>query len=145
MKRKRTAYRLQYAALPYRRTTDGSLQVMLVTSKRSRRWIIPKGWPVAGLRPAQSAAREAEEEAGLVGRISERPIGAYSYDKRTAGGTSMRCRVRTFALEVEAQLSAWPEQDRRRTRWFALPEAARAVQEPELKAMIANLPTLLDA
>jgi 8-oxo-dGTP pyrophosphatase MutT (NUDIX family) len=144
MSRKATA-KLQYAALPYRRGADGSIEIMLVTSLRSRRWIIPKGWPAAGLPPWESAAREAMEEGGLVGRISERPIGSYSYEKRTGRGSTVRCTVQTFALEVEAQLSEWPEQDRRSTRWFAPEDAAKAVQEPELQALIANLATLLKA
>lgn len=83
------------------------------------------------------------EEGGIVGRISDRPIGVYTYRKRTGRGGTIRCRVETFALEVEAQLSEWPEQDRRSTRWFPLQDAAKAVQEPELQALIANLPVIL--
>ncbi|HXF86848.1 MAG TPA: NUDIX hydrolase [Xanthobacteraceae bacterium] len=140
---RKIAGNLQYAALPYRRTADGGIEILLITSLRSRRWIIPKGWPAAGLTPAESAAREAMEEGGIMGRISRRPIGVYSYEKRTSRGAALRCTVQTFALEVETQLPEWPEQDRRSTRWFALQEAAKAVQEPELQALIANLPTLL--
>jgi 8-oxo-dGTP pyrophosphatase MutT (NUDIX family) len=134
---------LQYAALPYRRAADGGIEILLITSLNSRRWIIPKGWPAAGLAPYESAAREAMEEGGIRGRISRRPIGVYSYEKRIGRGAVLRCTVQTFALEVEAQLPAWPEQDRRSTRWFPLQDAAKAVQEPELQALIANLPTLL--
>jgi 8-oxo-dGTP pyrophosphatase MutT (NUDIX family) len=139
------AANLQYAALPYRRSAEGGIEIMLITSLTSRRWIIPKGWPVPGLRPCESAAREALEEGGLVGRVSERPIGTYSYEKQTAGGSPVRCTVRTFALLVESQLPEWPERDQRITQWFSLRDAAEAVHEPELQALIAKLPTLLRA
>ncbi len=143
--KKKVAGNLQYAALPYRRGVDGGIEILLITSLRSRRWIIPKGWPATGLPPSESAAREAMEEGGIVGRISRRPIGVYSYEKRTGRGSTLRCTVQTFALEVETQLSEWPEQDRRTTRWFTLRDAAKAVQEPELQALIVNLPALLKA
>jgi 8-oxo-dGTP pyrophosphatase MutT (NUDIX family) len=134
---------LQYAALPYRRRADGVVEVMLVTSRDTGRWVIPKGWPVPGLGPQDSAAREAMEEAGLVGRISERSIGSYHYEKQFADGSAARCAVATFALEVERQSRSWPEQSQRQTRWFALPEAAEAVQEPELSALILKLAAIL--
>lgn len=137
------ALSLQYAALPYRRRADGAIEVMLVTSRDTGRWIIPKGWPVHGLLPHDAAAREAMEEAGLVGRIGEQSIGSYKYEKRLADGSAVRCIVETFAFEVEEQLMSWPEQDQRRTEWFALEDAANAVQEPELNAMIRGLPALL--
>ncbi len=137
------ARNLQYAALPYRRRADGTLEVMLITSRETRRWIIPKGWPVERLAPHDSAAHEALEEGGLVGRIGERPIGVYHYRKRLADKSAVQCAVKVFALEVKEQLTSWPEKDERRTQWFALQEAAGAVEEPELSAMIANLAALL--
>jgi 8-oxo-dGTP pyrophosphatase MutT (NUDIX family) len=128
----------QYAALPYRRQA-GQIEVMLVTSRDTGRWIIPKGWPAPGLAPEESAAQEAMEEAGLLGRITGQTIGFYHYDKRLPGGTSMRCVVEVFALEVEQQLTAWPEQPQRHAGWFTLEEAAEAVDEKELGAIIRNL------
>jgi ADP-ribose pyrophosphatase YjhB (NUDIX family) len=128
----------QYAALPYRRQGD-SIEIMLVTSRDTGRWIIPKGWPIPGLTPRDSAAREAMEEGGLVGRITALSIGVYHYGKRMADGSMTRCAVEVFALEVEQQLTAWPEQQQRRTDWFSLEEAAEAVQEVELRAIIQNL------
>ena len=136
---KKTDSNLQYAALPYRRSADGVIEVMLITSLNTKRWIIPKGWPVRGLAPRDCAAREAKEESGLVGRISDQSIGVYEYDKRLPDDTVVRCTVETFALEVEEQLTSWPEQGRRQTRWFALQAAADAVEEPELSALIAGL------
>ena len=99
--------------------------------------------PAQGLAARKSAAREAREEGGLVGRIGDRPIGRYHYDKRLPDGSSVPCSVEVFALEVERQLKSWPERKERRTRWFVLQEAADAVEEPELAAMIRDLPKRL--
>src|SRR3974377_286625 len=97
--RKRNSYgRIQYAALPYRGRTKSELQVMLVTSRGTRRWVIPKGWPKSGMPPHQTAAAEALEEGGVAGKVSKRHIGAYSYDKLLKNGTNTRCVVRVFAL-----------------------------------------------
>src|SRR5262245_32596723 len=73
---------LHYAALPFRLRSDGAIEVMLITSRDTGRWLIPKGWPAAGLSPQDSAAIEAREESGLVGRIGDHAIGCYQYDKR---------------------------------------------------------------
>jgi 8-oxo-dGTP pyrophosphatase MutT (NUDIX family) len=140
---KRPAPNLQYAALPYRRRADGIVEVMLVTSRDTGRWVIPKGWPTRGLSPRDSVAREAMEEAGLTGWIGDRSIGFYHYEKRLADGSAVPCAVETFAFEVEEQFASWPEQDQRRTQWFELQQAADAVQEPELSAMILRLPSFL--
>jgi 8-oxo-dGTP pyrophosphatase MutT (NUDIX family) len=129
----------QYAALPYRRSGK-TFKIMLITSRDTGRWIIPKGWQSAGLGERETAALEALEEGGLVGRVGYRPIGHYRYDKRLDDGSALRCSVEVFALEVARQLKSWPEQKERRTRWFVLQAAARAVDEPELAAMIRNLP-----
>ena len=131
-------HRVQYAALPFRRR-GRIVEVLLITSRDTGRWIIPKGWPVAGLSPQEAAAREAYEEAGLVGRITDQPIGRFHYDKRLDDGSSVSCAVEVFALEVEDQMPTWLEQDERQTRWFALAEAAAAVQEPDLQGLIRGL------
>jgi 8-oxo-dGTP pyrophosphatase MutT (NUDIX family) len=125
----------QYAALPYRKK-KGVVEVMLVTSRETRRWIIPKGWPIAGVKPHNLAALEAMEEAGLVGKIDEQPIGSFHYDKKRGDGSIVNCTVDTFALEVEQQMPAWPEQDQRQTKWFQPEDAAAQVQEPELRDLI---------
>lgn len=129
----------QYAALPFRRTRKGALEIMLVTSRETRRWIIPKGWPIAGVEPHNLAALEAMEEAGLLGKIADKPIGSYRYDKKRGDGSIVNCEVDTFAFEVEQQMPAWPEQDERKTKWFAPEEAAAQVQEPELRDLIKKL------
>jgi 8-oxo-dGTP pyrophosphatase MutT (NUDIX family) len=134
---------VQYAALPYRWRASAGIEVMLITSRDTGRWVIPKGWHKAGLGAADSAAREAREEGGLVGRIDERPVGHYRYKKRLPDGTSVTCSVEVFPLEVERQLKSWPERKERDTQWFALREAAAAVDEPQLAAMIRSLPKRL--
>lgn len=134
--RKAPAPRVQYAALPYRQRGDGSVEVMLVTSRETRRWVIPKGWPMKGRKPHASAAREALEEAGLVGRVGKTPIGTYRYDKRLKGGNAVPCSVEVFPLEVKSQRKRWPEQKERDVRWFAPREAAEAVHETELSDII---------
>jgi ADP-ribose pyrophosphatase YjhB (NUDIX family) len=130
---------LQYAALPWRRSAGGSIEIMLITSRDTGRWVIPKGWPVAGLSPGDSAMHEAREEGGLVGRIGDHPIGRYHYDKRQPDGSAVHCAVEVFTLEVERQMRSWLEKDQRQRRWFVLPEAAEAVDEPELRTLIRKL------
>src|ERR1700731_1369791 len=75
------AIRVQYGVLPYRFTETNSLEVLLVTTQQTRRWIIPQGWPIKGLKPPKSAAREAYEEAGIRGTVGAKSIGAFSYEK----------------------------------------------------------------
>jgi 8-oxo-dGTP pyrophosphatase MutT (NUDIX family) len=130
---------VQYAALPYRRNSNLDLEVLLVTSRETRRWVIPKGWRVQKLAPHKSAAHEAMEEAGLVGRIGKRSIGSYGYRKRLSTGSVIPCQVMVFALEFAKQLTSWPEKDQRRTKWFKPEAAAKAVKEPELRTIIRNL------
>lgn len=122
--------RVQYAALPFRRLHG--LEVLLVSSRETRRWVLPKGWPIKGLKPHASAAREAFEEAGVEGKVSKTPIGRYRYDKRLADGSTVPCEVEVYPLEVVRQKAAWPEKGQRATRWFTPREAATAVVEPGL-------------
>jgi 8-oxo-dGTP pyrophosphatase MutT (NUDIX family) len=137
--------RPQYAALPYRRTADGAFEVLLVTSRETLRWIIPKGWPMKGRTPSATAAREALEEAGVVGRISKKPLGVYTYDKRLKSGDAVPCAVEVFPLEVRAQRKNWPEKDARSVGWFSPRQAERSVGEPELKKLIRRLRSVLAA
>jgi 8-oxo-dGTP pyrophosphatase MutT (NUDIX family) len=111
---------------------------MLVTSRDTGRWVIPKGWPVGRKAPHASAAREAREEAGLVGTVGKDPIGIYSYKKRLGSGAFVTCDVRVFPLEVKRQQKHWPEKGEREFRWFSPARAANAVKEPALRAIIRN-------
>ena len=135
--------KLQYAALPFRRCADNLFEILLVTSRDTGRWVIPKGWPISGLNPQNSAAREAIEEAGVLGQISDQPIGTYHYNKRLSDGSSVRCAVQVYLLEVEEQLASWPEQAERQIRWFSTADAASSVHEPELSTIIRSWITSL--
>lgn len=130
---------IQYAALPYRITKTGSVELFLVTTRQTKRWIIPKGWPVKGLRPAKSAAREAYEEAGIRGDISMKSIGAFSYEKRLdENGSIVACEVLVFPLSVRRQLKAWPEAHERDARWFEPVNALAALKDEGLRDLIAS-------
>ena len=126
---------LQYAALPWRRGLDG-LEILLVTSRETLRWVIPKGWPMKGRKPHATAATEALEEAGVVGRIGKSSVGDYHYVKRLKNGAPRLCRVEVFPLKVEHQRKRWQEQGQRIVHWFPVMDAAALVDEPELRQMI---------
>ena len=132
--------RRQYAALPVRLTPDGKPEILLVTSRTTRRWIIPKGWPMRKRSPSQAAAREAYEEAGLEGEIEQdAPIGSYRYEKRLDSGATAQVEVSIFLLRVARQLASWPEQSQRQTCWFDQATAAEKVEEPELAAILRHI------
>jgi 8-oxo-dGTP pyrophosphatase MutT (NUDIX family) len=126
----------QYAALPWRQ--NGQLEIMLISSRDTGRWVIPKGWPIPELMPHESAAREAFEEAGIEGGIGTTPIGRYSYVKRLKAGKTVTCDVSVFAFRVTRQLEDWPERGQRTIRWFRAAEAATLVEEPELAALMRS-------
>jgi 8-oxo-dGTP pyrophosphatase MutT (NUDIX family) len=125
---------VQYAALPYR-LTDG-VEILLLTSRETGRWVLPKGWPMPGKSPSAAAKREALEEAGVVGRVGKRPIGQFHYDKRLANGALVTCKVLVYPLAVERQRKRWPERRQRTLGWFTPAEAARVVLEPELAILL---------
>jgi len=132
----KTQDNIQIAALPYRTGDDGSPVVMLVTSRGTRRWVIPKGWMIKGLTPRKAAMQEAYEEAGLVGHIvGKQPIGSFHYEKQLPENR-MLCEVRVFLLRVDHQLDDWPEKAQRETRWFNPVEAASLVHERGLSDII---------
>ena len=135
---KKPATNKQYAALPWR-YSGGVREVCLISSRETGRWVIPKGWPIKGLTPPQTAAREAYEEAGLGGMMSKKPLGEFEYGKRLDNGKVLPTRVEVFALEQMVQHPEWPEQGQRKLQWFSVPEAAEAVDEPELKVIIRKL------
>jgi 8-oxo-dGTP pyrophosphatase MutT (NUDIX family) len=130
--------RRQVAALPWRADAAAGLQILLVSSRETRRWVIPKGWQMKGKLDHQAAAQEAYEEAGLDGRIVERPIGDYPYLKRLKSGAARPVTVDVYPLEVTGEHATWPEKGQRTLRWMSPVEAALAVQEPELRDLIAS-------
>src|SRR5262249_7635612 len=133
------AKRVQYGALPYRPSARSRPQFMLVTSRETRRWIIPKGWPKKGQLPHHSAAREAFEEAGVVGAVAKRSVGSFSYEKQLKSGGAVVCEVRVFPLEVRRQNKQWPEKQERVVKWLSASQAAEKVKEPKLSAIILRL------
>ena len=132
---KKTGLRMQFAALCYR-MRKGKPEILLVTSRRTRRWIIPKGWPQDGMRPAQSAAIEALEEAGVEGKISEQGLGLYAYTKQHVSGRELPCVAMVYPLKVKKVHDLYREVTQRRRKWFSLAEASRLVSEPELAHII---------
>lgn len=134
----------QYGAVCWR-MHRGKVEVLLITSRDTGRWVIPKGWPIAGLTPAASAAREAWEEAGVEGEVAEAGIGLFGYDKVMKPNPSLPCRVEVFALRVAKLKGKFPEQGERRRKWFPADKAARKVNEPELRQLLAHLPAGLAA
>jgi 8-oxo-dGTP pyrophosphatase MutT (NUDIX family) len=130
--------RLQIGAVPVRWSPDGSLEILLVTTRTTKRWTVPKGWPIKGLKAQEAAAREAQEEAGVVGKISKKSVGRYLYWKRLSEHFLL-CKVKLYVLVVETRLDRWPEQHQRLHHWFKASDAADIVDEPGLKAALRSL------
>jgi 8-oxo-dGTP pyrophosphatase MutT (NUDIX family) len=130
--------RSQYGALCWR-MHRGRVEVLLITSRDTGRWVIPKGWPMSGKTAAEAAVQEAWEEAGVRGQGAETPLGLYAYDKTRKVKDALPCVVSVYPLRVEALAAQFPERKERRRRWFAAAEAARLVAEPELRALLADL------
>lgn len=128
--------RRQVAALPWRRGSEG-VEIMLVTSRETRRWVIPKGGLMAGLTEAQAAAQEALEEAGIEGATADAPIGEFRYLKVLKRRAPRWYRVSVYPLRVETELDTWDEAHQRDRAWFGRDTAAGLVDEPDLQALIA--------
>jgi 8-oxo-dGTP pyrophosphatase MutT (NUDIX family) len=112
--------------------------VLLITSRESRRWVIPKGWPMKDLKPGPSAAQEAYEEAGVRGETSPKKLGVFHYDKRLRSGRLQHVRVQVYGLKVIEEHSEWPEAHQREKLWTSPGEAAGLVDEPELVILLAK-------
>jgi phosphohistidine phosphatase len=119
------------------RWKEGKPQVLLVTSNRGKRWVIPKGIVEEGFSPARSAAKEAWEEAGVTGLVSRGMLGRYTYEKW--GGF---CTVLVYLLEVKEIHRDWPEGHIRKRKWLRPEKAAERVAEPELREMIRSVAVL---
>jgi 8-oxo-dGTP pyrophosphatase MutT (NUDIX family) len=128
----------QFAALPLM-VCGGETLVMLVTTRESRRWVLPKGWAEVGVAPHDLAAREAFEEAGILGRVAPEAVGEFTYRKRLDSGATVLCKVVVYPLWVTRQLEQWPEQHQRETQWFTLAEAPLMVDEGGLVALLLRL------
>jgi 8-oxo-dGTP pyrophosphatase MutT (NUDIX family) len=127
--------RTQVAALCWR--TSPVLEFLLVTTLRTRRWILPKGWPHADLSLAQSAAREALEEAGVTGEVADEPFGHYHYLKEK-GGSALPCRVEIFPLHVTGNRRVFAERGARERVWLPAEQAVMRVDEAGLKRILQS-------
>ncbi|KAF0172106.1 MAG: NUDIX hydrolase [Rhodobacteraceae bacterium] len=129
---------IQYGALCWR-MHRGKVEVLLITSRDTGRWVIPKGWPMDKRTPAQAAAQEAWEEAGVQGEIAEIRLGGFDYQKIINPKRALACHVEVFALRVTKLVNKFPERQQRRRKWFSAEKAARKVNEPELRQLLGHL------
>lgn len=130
--------RTQFAALCYRVKND-KVQILLVTSRGSGRWIVPKGWPMDAKTPAESAAVEAWEEAGVQGVPESRPLGLFSYHKSLDGDdANLPCVAMVYAVKVKSLAREFPESGQRRRKWVSRKKAAKMVDEPELARILRD-------
>lgn len=127
--------RTQFAALCWR-MKRGKMQVLVITSRRRKRWIVPKGWPIEGKTPAQSAAVEAWEEAGVRGEASESCIGVYSYARLRGEDTMLPCVVMLYPVKVKSLKAKYPERAERRRKWVSVKKAGKLVDERALEKLI---------
>ncbi len=124
--------------MPLRLGEARAPEVLLITSRETQRWVIPKGWPMPGLADSAAAAVEAREEAGVTGKVRAKPLGSYLYWKRREAHFDL-VEVMVYRLDVTRQLTDWRERGERVARWMPLADAAEAVQEPGLQAILAAL------
>ncbi len=127
----------QIAAVPCRVNELGALEVMLVTSRTTERFIVPKGWPMKGKSARKAAATEAREEAGVIGKALREPIGRYSYWKRLSD-CFVPVEVTVYLLAVSAVRMKWEEQSARRRAWLTAEQAVALIDEPQLAAIIGS-------
>ena len=133
----KSAIRTQFAALCYR-IVDGKVQILLVPSRRSGRWIAPKGWPMDGKTPYDAAAQEAWEEAGATGKVGTVPLGLFSYVKLIEGAPDYTCIAVIYPMRVKKLVKEYPEAAQRKRKWVSRKKAAGMVQEPELARIIKD-------
>lgn len=129
--------RTQFAALCYR-IKKNKVQILMITSRGTQRWIVPKGWPIDGLTPADCALEEAWEEAGVRGASDGRCLGIYSYSKDADDLGELPCLAMVYAVQVQALATTFPEAGQRKRKWMSRKKAARVVDEPELARILRD-------
>ncbi|HTO34076.1 MAG TPA: NUDIX hydrolase [Pararhizobium sp.] len=135
----RRPVRMQCAALCYRfKKKSAAPELLLITSRDTGRWVIPKGWPMEGKLCHEAAAREAYEEAGVKGEAGAERIGFYMYDKGMHHGLKVQCIVQVYPIVVLDMLKNFPEKGSRKIEWVTFDEAAKRVAEPMLKDLILD-------
>lgn len=128
--------------MPYRHDGRGGIDILMLTSRQTRRFILPKGWPMKGLRDCEAAAQEAREEAGVVGTVHELPVGRFRYWKRLKGSFVL-ITVEVYPLHVEQELDKWKERKSRSRAWLALDKAVLLIDEPELVSILESIAPVL--
>ncbi|MBB3545347.1 NUDIX hydrolase [Rhizobium sp. BK399] len=128
----------QFGALCLRTMSDGP-EVLLITTRETKRWMIPKGWPIRGLRPHKVAEREAWEEAGVIGKVSRKLFGRFRYSKILCNGLEVEPVVDVYLLKVRRRKKQFPEMTERNVAWMKPKEAARRVKNPELKKILLGV------
>ena len=128
----------QVGALCVCEADDQRPLILLVTSRDTGRWVIPKGWPAKRLKAHEAAAREAMEEAGVAGKVRTKPIGSYQYHRPHQDGDQLHT-VSVYLMAVRSALDRWPEEAQRERAWFSISTAARQVAEPELRRLIRRI------
>jgi 8-oxo-dGTP pyrophosphatase MutT (NUDIX family) len=127
----------QFAALCYR-LPDGQTtpEILVVTSRDTGRWVIPKGWPMGSKPGYEVASQEAQEEAGVVGEAEREPVGVFSYEKNISDDFRVPCEVQVYPLKVTSSLDEFKEKGKRKIEWVSPDVAADRVREPQLKRLI---------
>jgi len=131
------AFKQQYGALCFRHGAHG-IEVLVMTSRESGRWVIPKGWPMKKKKPYEAAATEAWEEASVRGTVGKKPIGRYTYLKWLDNGDVAPCIVDVYPVHVLEQAENFKERGQRTLAWVEPDEAARRVREIELKSLLVD-------
>jgi hypothetical protein len=126
----------QFGAVPYR-SRRGAIEVLLVTSRKSKRWIVPKGWPKSS--PQHTATAEAYEESGVLGKVHQEPLGSFEYRKKVGRGRQIWCTLELFPLVVHRESKRWPEKGERVRRWFRLSDAVERVNDSKLARVVQKL------
>lgn len=129
----------QVAVLPWRLERDGTISVLMITSRTNAKWMLPKGWPMADRSDAAAAKQEALEEAGIEGEVDEAPIGSYHYIKLFDDGSTKPSQAIVFSMRVTAELKKWDEKHERKRKWFGIEKATQVVFEPDLARFLGNV------
>ena len=126
--------RSQFGVVPFR-IKDDKLEILVITARDNGRWVLPKGWPMDGATPAEAAAAEAYEEAGVEGRMLPTVLGLYSY-RKAVNGDDLPIAVTMFAMRVDKVLKSWPEKAQRKRRWVSRKKAVALLKEPDLAQIV---------
>ncbi|MFN3874138.1 MAG: NUDIX hydrolase [Ignavibacterium sp.] len=121
------------AVIPYR-IIQGKLEILLVTSIRKKKWIVPKGYIEFNLTPFESAKKEAYEEAGVVGSNETVEVGQFINEKK-----NRKELIKVYTMEVDEELDDYPEKNLRKRKWFDYEEAVEKVQNVQIKNFLKKL------